>query len=61
MICPYNRKRESQVFQWTQKSDEESQESSCQQITLTDIIMQECPREGCAAWYDGRCHYYQGS
>ncbi|MGM9649228.1 MAG: hypothetical protein ACI3XY_04585 [Butyricicoccaceae bacterium] len=56
MICPYNRKREVQVLQWTQ-NNENDDIVSLQQIEKTDIAMMDCPKEGCAVWYGGRCHY----
>lgn len=61
MICPYNQKRKSGIVQWTQETENDGQTVSLQQIEYTDIIMQECPKEGCAVWYDGRCHYASAS
>lgn len=58
MICPYNRKTQRNVFQWEQTFDEATGNAkSCQQSTIDTFEMMECPREGCAVWYDGRCHY----
>lgn len=56
MICPYNRQRETQVLQWTQSNDD-NENTNLQQIETTTFAMMECPKEGCAVWYDGRCHY----
>lgn len=56
MICPYNRKRETLVLQWVQENDGEVN-TNCQQIQSTEFVMMDCPKEGCAVWHDGRCHY----
>lgn len=56
MICPYNRKSELQVLQREQTTEEEST-TKCEQIDRFEFEMMERPREGCAVWYDGRCHY----
>lgn len=56
MICPYNRKTETQILQWTQSPDSEDEKSG-QQITKIVFRQIECHREGCGAWHDGQCHY----
>lgn len=56
MICPYNRKQEMLVLQWNQESDGE-ENTNCQQLQRTEYTMLECPKEGCAVWHDGHCHY----
>lgn len=55
MICPYNRKQQTTVLQWMQNNEDES--SNCQQVENVKFSMMECPKEGCAVWYNGRCHY----
>ena len=58
MICPYNRKSETQVLQWVQEEAVDATGSTqCQQITKTSFEMMECPKEGCAAWQEGKCRY----
>lgn len=56
MICPYNRKSETQVLQWTQ-SQNPDEEKSGQQITRSIFHMMDCPKEGCGAWTNGKCQY----
>lgn len=55
MICPYNRKKETQYLQWDQS--EEDEKTTCVQVSSTTIVMMDCPREGCGAWRDGHCCY----
>lgn len=55
MICPYNRKSEVQVLQWRQ--GEQDGDTFCEQKTVTKFSMMDCPKEGCAAWQNGRCRY----
>ncbi|MDO4175711.1 MAG: hypothetical protein Q4D42_13195 [Eubacteriales bacterium] len=55
MICPYNRKSQTTVLQWVQNNEDEK--SNCQQIENVTFDMMECPKEGCAVWYEGKCHY----
>lgn len=59
MICPYNRKSETLILQWRQSNPppDEGRDTDCEQIQKTTFTMMECPQEGCAAWYNGRCHY----
>lgn len=56
MICPYNRKRQTTVLQWTQSNGDEGV-TDLQQIEKVDFCMMECPKEGCAVWHNGRCCY----
>lgn len=55
MICPYNRRQELQVLQWEQNTEDSI--VKCEQVSRYTFQMLKCPREGCAVWYDGRCHY----
>lgn len=59
MICPYNRKMERQVVQWTQNYDEDLTDriSDGETVTTTTFAMMECKQEECGAWYQGRCCY----
>ena len=59
MKCPYNRKKEIQLLQWTQEPDEQNENviKSGEQITKTDFELMECEREECGAFYNGRCCY----
>lgn len=56
MICPYNHKQQTTVLQWTQNNEDEDT-TALQQIEKVNFAMMECPKEGCAVWYNGRCHY----
>lgn len=59
MICPYNRRVQTQVYQLVNDLvDEENGVSRGNQYVLRDEFeMMECPREGCAVWRNGACHY----
>lgn len=59
MKCPYNRKSETQILQWTQEPDEQNETvlKSGGQITKTSFELMECTREACGAFYRGRCCY----
>lgn len=57
MMCPYNRKKQTNVIQWVQEYNDDGQAESLTQISTDTFDMLECPRDGCAAWYHGRCHY----
>lgn len=56
MICPYNDKQHTTVLQWTQNSEDE-EIIHLQQIENINFTPMECPKDGCAVWYDGKCHY----
>lgn len=56
MICPYNRKKQSAVLQWDQNDNGEGK-IDLQQIETVQFEMMDCPKEGCAAWHNGRCRY----
>lgn len=59
LICPYNRKAQTQVYQLVNEltSEETGFCKSTQYIMRDTFEMMECPQEGCAAWRDGRCCY----
>ncbi len=59
MKCPYNRKKETQILQWTQEPDENNETvlKSGEQITTTTFELMECTREQCGAFHNGRCCY----
>ena len=57
MKCPYNRKKEIQLLQWTQEPDEQNENviKSGEQITKTDFELGKCEREECEAFYNEVC------
>lgn len=57
MICPYNRKTETSVVQWTEEPPNADDMKSGQTITTTTFTMLKCERENCGAWQGGRCRY----
>lgn len=59
MKCPYNRKRETQVIQWTQEpfEDNDTLLKGGEQITTTSFELMDCVKEECGAYHDGRCCY----
>lgn len=61
MICPYNRKSQKSVVQWVQTTEDGDGDkpatTTLEQIDAVSFEMMTCPKEGCAAWYNGRCHY----
>lgn len=59
MKCPYNRKSEIQVLQWSQEPYEDNENilKSGEQITKTSFELMDCAKENCGAWYNGRCCY----
>ena len=59
MICPYNRKTEVQSLRWEQqfREDDSGDVKALTQVCQTDFTMQECQKEGCGAWCNGRCCY----
>ena len=63
MKCPYNRKRETQVLQWTQDpfDDNDALLKGGEQITTTSFELMDCVKEECGAYYDGRCCYSGGN
>ena len=57
-FCPYNHKKEIQVSQsGFSYNDDNLNDVSGGTVVVTFEPM-ECPKEGCAVWYGGRCHYY---
>lgn len=59
MKCPYNRKSETQVLQWSQEpcEDNETVFKNGNQVAKTSFELMECSKEGCGAWHNGRCCY----
>lgn len=59
MICPYNRKSETQVLTWNQNPSEENETvmKNGGQMMKTTFELMDCERENCGAWADGRCRY----
>ena len=58
MICPYMRKKETCIMQETYDPDDDGRNRMTQKVDSYEYTMLECPKEGCAVWFDGRCHYY---
>lgn len=58
MICPYNRRNEIQASQSGYSYNDENLNDASGGATVITFEPMECPKEGCAVWYDGRCHYY---
>lgn len=59
MKCPYNRKSETQVLQWSQEpcEDNETVFKNGNQIVKTSFELMECSKEECGVWHNGRCCY----
>ncbi len=59
MKCPYNRKSETQVLQWSQEpcEDNETVFKNGNQIVKRSFELMECSKEECGAWHNGRCCY----
>ncbi|MCD7805436.1 MAG: hypothetical protein LUH03_09925 [Oscillospiraceae bacterium] len=60
MICPYNVATKQTTLSWvqvTQEDDTGTPTTNLQQFDTDNYTMMECPKEGCAVWYDGRCHF----
>lgn len=59
MKCPYNRKSETQVLQWSQEpcEDNETVFKNGNQIVKTSFELMECSKEECGAWHNERCCY----
>lgn len=59
MICPYNRKSQKQVMQYTNELVDETSGviKGYQHVVLDTFEMMKCPEDGCAAWQNGSCHY----
>lgn len=56
MFCPYINKCETTVLIWESiKFDESGNAVAGHQTTQTDYTPEECAKEECAAWQDGRC------
>lgn len=57
MICPYICRTETQLQVWIQNPDENGTLTDGRTMTRTEYEYMECRKEGCGAWYDGRCQY----
>jgi hypothetical protein len=42
MFCPYNRKTETTVLQWSQSPDDDPGEKSGQQVTVVGFELMKC-------------------
>ena len=59
MICPYNRKTETQLLTWDQNPSEENETviKNGRQVTKITFELMDCKRENCGAWINGHCGY----
>jgi hypothetical protein len=57
MKCPYNRKTETHVQQWTQRPNESGQITKGVTIDNWTYEMADCEKENCGAWHNGHCCY----
>lgn len=58
MKCPYNRKSETRYLYWTQECDEDSHApSKGKQIDQYIFELEDCLKQDCGAWHNGRCCY----
>lgn len=57
MVCPYNRKNQTNIIQWKQEYNEDGQAYFLTQISKGSFDLMDCKREECGAWHNGRCHY----
>ena len=58
MKCPYNTKSQTDILQWKQEfEDETNQPINGQQVTRTEFELMDCLKEQCMAYCDGKCNY----
>lgn len=59
MVCPYNRKSETQTLMWEQNPTEENETvmKNGKQITKTTFELMECSKENCGVYRNGKCCY----
>lgn len=57
MKCPYNRSMETHIQGWTQNNDSENQKSRGVTIDQWYYEFQECLKEECGVYRNGRCCY----
>jgi|GEM_PF-4833964 len=57
MKCPFLIKK-THGEKWKQISDVD-ESSSGELMFVEETIPKECIQTECAAWYNGRCHYYE--
>lgn len=57
MMCPYNRKTETQTLQYTNDITDDGFVKTCTQVSKFDFGMMECEKENCGAWRNGSCRY----
>lgn len=56
MRCPYACKTKTEYETWDQTYDDEKP-VKCETVRQYVFEWEECRKEDCGAWYDGRCHY----
>ena len=57
MKCPYNRKSEKHVQKWRQKPNDEGIVTSGVIADEWSFELDECEKENCGAYHNGRCCY----
>lgn len=59
MKCPYNRKSETHYQRWVYDrwNEECRTPSACVQIDQNIFELEDCLKEECGAWQNGRCCY----
>nr|DAQ88057.1 MAG TPA: hypothetical protein [Bacteriophage sp.]DAT91959.1 MAG TPA: hypothetical protein [Caudoviricetes sp.] len=58
MKCPYNCKSETHYQRWVQEYDEDLRApKACSQIDQHIFELDDCLKEDCGAWQNGRCCY----
>lgn len=59
MKCPYECKSKTEIETWEQ-TVEDGHPTKGKTMRQFIFELEECKKEECGAWYDGRCHYKEG-
>lgn len=57
MKCPYNRRSETHIMAYSQRSAHDPEISCCVQEDVWTFEQQDCIKQQCGVWRDGRCCY----
>lgn len=57
MKCPYIRSVDTHIQGWTQSNDSDSQNSRGVIFDQWQYVQQDCLKDQCGVWRDGRCCY----
>lgn len=57
MHCPYACKTKTEFESWYQTYNENGQVEKCITSRNYCFTYEECLKEDCGAWYNGRCNY----